>query len=145
MDGERVVVVPTGDAPPGYRILRTAYSVAPILFGADKFFHLMVDWDRYLAPVYRRRLPVSGHTFMDLVGVIEIVAGILVAVSPRIGGYVVTAWLWGIVINLLSIPGYFDIAARDLWLSFGALALARQSAGRGWLPRGSQRSTAGGS
>ncbi|MBI3973622.1 MAG: hypothetical protein HY332_20295 [Chloroflexi bacterium] len=111
----------------GYRILRLVYAVAPVLFGADKFFHLLVDWDKYLAPIIRRQLPVSGPTFMNVVGVIEIVAGILVALSPRIGGYVVAAWLWGIVINLLLIPGYFDVALRDLVISMGALALARSS------------------
>jgi uncharacterized membrane protein HdeD (DUF308 family) len=107
--------------------------VALILFGADKFFHLLVDWTKYLAPAVRQRLPVSGDSFMDAVGVLEIAAGLLVAVSPRYGGYVVAAWLWAIVVNLLLIPGYFDIALRDLALSCGAVALARMSPAR---PRG---------
>jgi hypothetical protein len=112
---------------PGYRILRLTYTIAPILLGADKFFHLLVDWDKYLAPMLRRGLPLSGHSLMNIVGGIEIVAGLLVWIAPRYGGYVVAAWLWAIVINLLVLRGYFDIAARDLVLSMGALALARMS------------------
>lgn len=83
-----------------------------------------MNWDRYLAPRIAGLLPVSSHTFMLAVGVIEIVAAVLVAVKPSIGGYVVAAWLWGIVVNLLLIPGYYDIALRDFGLSLGALALA---------------------
>ena len=112
---------------PGYGLLRTTYTVAPILLGADKFFHLLVDWDKYLAPALRRGLPLSGHSLMSVVGVIEILAGLLVWIAPRYGGYVVFAWLLGIVVNLLVLRGYFDIAARDLALSMGALALARMS------------------
>jgi hypothetical protein len=108
-----------------FRILHVGFVVAPILAGLDKFFEVLVDWDRYLAPVVPDVLPVSGHTFMLVVGVIEIAAGILVAVAPRIGGYVVAVWLWAIIVNLL-IPGdYFDVALRDFGLSLGALALAR--------------------
>ena len=110
--------------------MQVAYTVAPILFGLDKFFHLLVDWDKYLAPLIRRQLPVSGHAFMNVVGVVEIAAGTLVALAPRYGGYVVAAWLWAIVVNLLVLRGYFDIALRDLTLSAGALALARMSAAR---------------
>jgi hypothetical protein len=86
---------------------------------------VLVDWDRYLAPVVPDVLPVSGHTFMLVVGVIEIAAGILVAVAPRIGGYVVAVWLWAIIVNLLILGDYFDVALRDFGLSLGALALAR--------------------
>ena len=93
----------------------------------DKFFHLLVNWDQYLAPAAARLLPVSGHTFMQVVGVVEIAAGLLVAFRPRIGAYVVALWLWGIIANLLLIPGYFDIALRDFGLSLGALALGRLS------------------
>lgn len=110
-----------------YQILHVGFVVAPIIAGLDKFFHLLVNWDMYLAPVIARLSPIGGHGLMLLVGVIEIVAGILVAVKPRIGAYLVSAWLLGIVINLLIIPGYFDIALRDLGLSLGALALGRLS------------------
>jgi len=87
----------------------------------------LTNWDMYLAPVIARLSPIGGHGFMVAVGVIEIVAGLLVAFKPRIGAYVVTAWLVGIIINLLLIPGFFDIALRDLGLALGALALARLS------------------
>jgi uncharacterized membrane protein YphA (DoxX/SURF4 family) len=91
-----------------YQILRVGFVVAPIIAGLDKFSHLLVNWDMYLAPVIARLSPIGGHGLMLLVGVIEIVACILVAIKPRIGAYVVSAWLLGIVINLLIIPGYFD-------------------------------------
>jgi hypothetical protein len=108
-----------------FRILYVGFVVAPILAGLDKFFDVLVDWDRYLAPVVPDLLPVSGHTFMLVVGVVEIAAGILVAVAPRIGGYVVAVWLWVIIVNLLILGDYFDVALRDFGLSLGALALAR--------------------
>jgi hypothetical protein len=110
-----------------YAILLAGFAALPVLAGLDKFFHLLVNWDQYLAPLAERLLPVSGHTFMLAVGVIEIAAGLLVAFRPRIGAYVVALWLWGIIINLLLIPGYFDVALRDFGLSLGALALARLS------------------
>jgi hypothetical protein len=93
----------------------------------DKFFHFLVNWDQYLAPIATRFLPVSGHTFMLVVGVIEIAAAVLVAFRPRIGSYVVALWLLGIVVNLLLVPGFYDIALRDFGLALGALALARLS------------------
>lgn len=108
-------------------ILRSGFTVAPIVAGADKFFHWLVNWDQYLAPRIAQWLPVSGHAFMLLVGVIEIVAGLVVALRPRIGGYLVAAWLGGIIINLLLVPGYYDIALRDFGLMLGALALAHLS------------------
>ena|SRR6185369_15400748 len=108
-----------------YQILHIAFTVAPLVAGLDKFFHLLVNWDQYLAPVVARLLPFPGHTFMLLVGVIEIVAALLVWWKPRLGAYVVMAWLWGIIVNLLLIPGYYDVALRDFGLSLGALALAR--------------------
>ena len=108
-----------------YQVLHLAYTVAPIAAGADKFFHILVNWDMYLAPAVARMLPVPAHTFMLAVGVIEVVAGLLVAFAPRIGGWVVAAWLVGIIVNLLMIPGYFDIALRDFGLALGAIALAR--------------------
>ena len=98
-----------------------------MIAGLDKFFHLLVNWDQYLAPVVAQALPVSVHTFMLAVGIIEIAAGLLVAVRPRIGAYVVALWLWGIIANLLLVPGFYDIALRDFGLSLGALALARLS------------------
>src|SRR5881227_545711 len=102
-----------------YQILHLAFVVAPVIAGLDKFFHLLVNWDMYLAPVIARLSPIGGHGLMLLIGVIEIAAGILVALKPRIGAYVVSAWLLGIVINLLIIPGFFDIALRDFGLSLG--------------------------
>ena len=110
-----------------YLILYVGYAALPILAGLDKFLHLLVNWDLYLAPVVTRMLPVSGHAFMLAVGVIEIAAGLLVALRPRIGAYVVALWLWGIIVNLLLVPGFYDIALRDFGLSLGALALARLS------------------
>jgi hypothetical protein len=110
-----------------YRILHFGFTVAPILAGLDKFFHLLVDWDRYLPRVVNNLVGGHGHTLMLAVGVIEVVAGIGVALRPRIFSYVVVAWLWGIIINLLLIPGYYDVALRDFGLSLGALALARLS------------------
>ncbi len=112
-------------ATQAYRILHFAFVVAPLLAGLDKFTHLLCNWDQYLAPTVARLLPFSGHTFMQLVGVIEIVAALVVWFRPRFGGYLVAAWLCGIIVNLLLIPGYFDVALRDLGLALGALALAR--------------------
>ena len=113
-----------------YQILHVAFVIAPLLAGADKFFHFMVNWDQYLSPLAARMLPasVSAHTFMRAVGVVEIAAALIVAVAPAIGGWVVGLWLCGIVVNLLSIPAYFDIALRDFGLALGAFALARLAA-----------------
>jgi hypothetical protein len=108
-----------------YSILHVGFTVLPIVAGLDKFLHLLVNWDQYLAPVVTRVLPVDGHTFMLAVGVIEIVAGILVWIKPRLGAWVVAAWLWGIIVDLLLVPGYFDVALRDFGLSLGAITLAR--------------------
>ena len=110
-----------------YQILRIGFTVAPILAGLDKFAHLMVDWDKYLPATVNNMLGGHGHEFMLVVGVIEIVAGIGVFLKPKIFAYVVSAWLLLIIVNLLMIPGYFDIALRDLGLSLGALALGRLS------------------
>jgi len=107
-----------------FRILYVGFIVAPVLAGLDKFFNVLVDWEQYLAPVVTDVLPVSARTIMLAVGVVEIAAGVLVALRPRIGGYVVAVWLWAIIVNLLVAGDYFDIALRDLGLSFGALALA---------------------
>jgi hypothetical protein len=108
-----------------YQILHFAFVVAPLLAGADKFFHFLVNWDQYLSPLVTRTLPISAHAFMQAVGIIEIVAALLVALMPAIGGWIVGVWLLGIVVNLLTIPAYFDIALRDFGLALGAFALAR--------------------
>ncbi len=106
-------------------LLRVGFTVAPILFGADKFANLMVNWEKYLAPWIRDLSPFSASGTMHVVGVIEIVAGAAVALKPRYGAYVVAAWLGGIVVNLLTYSGYYDIALRDFGLTLGALTLAR--------------------
>jgi hypothetical protein len=111
-----------------YRILHVGFTAAPILAGLDKFFHLLVDWDKYLPSVVNNLVGGHGHELMLAVGVIEVVAGVGVALKPRIFSYVVAAWLAGIILNLLLIPGYFDVALRDFGLFLGALALGRLSA-----------------
>lgn len=111
-----------------YQILHFAFTVAPIIAGVDKFLHLLVDWDKYLPPVVNNMVGGNGHTLMLAVGVVEIVAGLGVFFKPKIFAYVVAAWLLLIIVNLLMIPGYFDIALRDLGLLLGALALGRLSA-----------------
>ena len=108
-----------------FALLRTAFTVAPIVFGLDKFFNLLTDWQGYLAPLVDRLVPGTGHQAMLVVGVVEIVAGVLVAVRPQLGGYVVAAWLAGIIMNLLLIPGFYDVALRDFGLLLAALALAQ--------------------
>ncbi|MEU3888967.1 hypothetical protein [Streptomyces sp. NPDC029041] len=113
---------------PGYQafaILRTGFTVAPILFGLDKFANLLVDWPTYLAPWIDDIVPGSAQAAMYAVGVIEIVAGLVVALAPRFGGWLVAGWLAGIIVNLLTIPGFYDIALRDFGLLLGAVALAR--------------------
>ena len=117
-----------------YQILHAGFTIAPIIAGADKFLHLLVNWDQYLAPMVTRIVPVGAHTFMLAVGVIEVIAGLLVAFKPKIGAYIVAAWLMGIVINLLLHPASYDgagwgldVALRDFGLALGALALARLS------------------
>ncbi len=107
-----------------FAILRFGFTVAPIIAGIDKFLHLLVDWDKYLAP-WVAHIVRDGHAFMLVVGVVEIIAGLIVAFKPRWGGYIVALWLLGIIVNLVTYPGYFDIALRDLGLLLGALALAR--------------------
>jgi uncharacterized membrane protein YphA (DoxX/SURF4 family) len=110
-----------------YQILHLAFVVAPVVAGLDKFFHLLVNWDQYLPPFVNNLLGGYGHELMLAAGVIEIVAGIGVALKPKIFAYVVAAWLMLLVVNLLMIPGYFDVALRDFGLALGALALARLS------------------
>jgi uncharacterized membrane protein YphA (DoxX/SURF4 family) len=106
-------------------ILRAAFTVAPIVFGLDKFTNVLVDWSIYLAPWVNDILPGSADDFMYVVGIVEIAAGLLVAFKPSIGGLVVAAWLGGIIVNLLTFSGYYDIALRDFGLLLGALSLSR--------------------
>ena len=114
---------PTAQA---FLLLRVAFTVAPILFGLDKFAGVLTDdWAKYLAPQFNALLPGTAHTGMYLVGAVEVVAGIVVAVAPRFGGVLVAAWLAGIIVNLLLVGGYGDIALRDFGLLAGALALSR--------------------
>lgn len=115
-----------------YSLLLFGFVAAPILAGLDKFFHLMVDWDKYVAPFVDALLGGYGSQFMMVAGVVEIVAGIGMWVRPRLFSYIVAAWLGGIILNLLLIPGFFDVALRDLGLLLGALALGRLS---GALPQ----------
>lgn len=110
-----------------YQILRLGFIVAPLLAGLDKFFNLLVNWEQYIPPFVNKLIGGHGHELMLVVGVIEIIAGIGVALKPRVFAYVVSAWLLLIVANLLMIPGYFDVALRDFGLALGALALARLS------------------
>ena len=108
-----------------FTLLRVGFAVAPILFGLDKFLNWLVDWRIYLAPQIDDLVPGSAHQAMLAVGVIEIIAGIVVAVRPKFGGYLVAAWLAGIIVNLLIAADFYDIALRDFGLLLGALALAR--------------------
>lgn len=118
-----------------FLLLRIGFTVAPILFGIDKFFDWMVDWPIYLAPEFNDLIPGDAHEAMLAVGVIEILAGLVVAVAPRFGGYLVAAWLAGIITNLLLIGDFYDIALRDFGLLLAALTLARLAAVyEPWIP-----------
>lgn len=119
--------VTTGPGYQAFLILRTGFTVAPIVAGLDKFFNLLVNWEQYLPGFVNNLTGGHGRQMMLAVGVIEILAGLGVAFKPRIFAYVVSAWLLLIVVNLLLIPAYFDVALRDFGLSLGALALARLS------------------
>lgn len=117
-----------GPAYQAYRILYAAFIAAPLIAGIDKFFNSLVTWDMYLAPQVGRLLGDYNHAFMQIVGLVEIAAGIGVALRPRWFGYVVSAWLGAIVLNLLMAGTFFDIALRDFGLGLAALALARLAA-----------------
>jgi hypothetical protein len=108
-----------------YHILHWGFVAAPVIAGLDKFADLLTNWDAYLAPQLQHMLGSSTHAFMMVVGAIEIAAGLLVALKPRIGAYVVAAWLVGIIVNLVMGVHYFDVALRDFGLCLGALALGR--------------------
>jgi uncharacterized membrane protein YphA (DoxX/SURF4 family) len=117
---------------PGYQaflILRIGFTIAPIVAGLDKFANILGDWSKYLAPVIPKTVGLSPEIFMRGVGVIEIVAGVLVATLPRYAAYVVAAWLAAIIVNLLILGEYFDVALRDLGLMLGAIALGRLAQG----------------
>lgn len=113
------------EAHQAFLILRFGFTVAPIIAGLDKFLRLLTDWDKYLAPFIPNTLGIQPHTFMMAVGVIEIVAGLIVVFAPRIGGWLVAVWLAGIIISLVAVGGYLDIALRDLGLLLGAVSLTR--------------------
>lgn len=123
-----------------FLLLRTIFAVAPVLFGLDKFLGLLTDWPQYLAPQVDAVIPGTAQQAMLAVGVVEIVAGLLVAVLPRIGGYVVAAWLAGIIVNLLLLGDYYDVALRDVGLLVAALALARLAGGFGRRGAGARAS-----
>ncbi|MFI7545682.1 hypothetical protein [Actinoplanes sp. NPDC049599] len=114
-----------GPAQQAFLLLRTVFTVAPILFGLDKFANLLTDWPGYLAPFVDRLAPGTAPQAMYVVGVVEIAAGLLVAIRPKYGAVVVAAWLAGIIVNLLILGDYYDVALRDFGLLVGALALWR--------------------
>lgn len=118
-----------------YAVLRTAFVLAPIVFGLDKFTNILVHWEQYLAPVLSQPLPVTPQQAMYAVGVIEVVAGVLVAFHPRLGALVVAIWLGGIILNLVLLPGFYDVALRDFGLLVGALALGRLAEGQRMMRR----------
>lgn len=120
--GERLRSDPAYQA---FWALRIGFTVLPIVFGLDKFFNVLVDWEIYLAHWINNILPGNASAGMHIVGVIEILAGIAVALKPRYAAYVVAAWLGGIIIDLLTYSGYYDIALRDFGLMLAALTLAR--------------------
>ena len=113
-----------------FLLLRTIFTVAPIVFGIDKFTNLLTDWTHYLAPLATDIIPVSPQVFMYAVGIVEIIAGILVALRPKSGSLVVCLWLLGIIANLILLPGFFDVALRDFGLFVAALALNRLALAR---------------
>ena len=119
------------DAPAqAFMLLRIAFTVAPILFGIDKFAGILTDdWTRYLAPEFNDLIPGTASDAMHIVGIVEIAAGLTVAVAPRFGGLLVAGWLGGIIVSLLLVGGYGDIALRDFGLLLGALTLARLASG----------------
>src|SRR5918997_2617810 len=117
----------SGHAYQAFLLLRTVFTVAPIVFGLDKITNLLADWPAYLAPWIDGLVPGTAQQAMYAVGVVEVLAGVVVAVAPRFGGWLVAAWLGGIILNLVTVPGYYDVALRDFGLLVGAVALARLS------------------
>lgn len=108
-----------------FLLLRTAFTVAPVVFGLDKFTNLLTDWTMYLAPLVTDVVPLPAQTIMYVVGVVEIAAGLAVALAPRFGSLLVAAWLLGIIVNLVILGAFYDVALRDAGLLAGALALNR--------------------
>ena len=126
IQGERVTTRSRSDpAHQAFRMLHLAFVVAPTIAGLDKFFHMLVNWDKYLAPQIAELSPWGGHTLMLIVGAVEVAAGLLVALKPKVGGVVVGLWLLGIIANLVLLGSYWDVALRDLGLALGAFALSR--------------------
>ncbi len=123
--GPDLELLKTDPAYQSFTLLGIGFTVLPIVMGADKFANVLVNWEQYLAPWIRNVSPLSATHTMHIVGVIEIIAGVAVALKPRYAAYIVAAWLAGIVINLLSYPGFYDVALRDIGLMLGALTLAR--------------------
>lgn len=107
--------------------LKFTYGIVPIVAGADKFTNLLTNWPDYLNPAWADILPFSGNTFMMLVGIIEIIAGALVFVRPKIGAYVVSAWLVVIALSLIASGNFLDVAVRDIVMAIGAFSLAQLS------------------
>ena len=110
---------------PTINLLKLTFGIVPIVAGFDKFTNLLTNWEKYIHPGIAGMLPFSPHTFMMIVGVIEIIAGVMVLVKPAIGGYIVAAWLAVIALTLLASGNYLDIAVRDLVMAIGAFSLAR--------------------
>ncbi|HLM06806.1 MAG TPA: DoxX family membrane protein [Blastococcus sp.] len=111
-----------------FLLLRTVFTIAPIAFGLDKFANVLTDWPSYLAPWIDDLVPGTAQQAMYAVGVVEVIAGLVVAVAPRYGAWLVAAWLGGIIVNLLTIPAFYDVALRDFGLLVAAVALARLAA-----------------
>lgn len=132
MKSSPAISTPAGQLAPApvrqaFLLLRTVFTVAPVIFGLDKFTNLLTDWTMYLAPAVTNVVPLPAQTIMYVVGVVEIVAGLTVALKPRFGSLLVAAWLFGIILNLLVLGSFFDVALRDFGLLVGALALNRLS------------------
>ncbi|HLM23374.1 MAG TPA: hypothetical protein VK390_17855 [Propionibacteriaceae bacterium] len=119
-----------------FMLLRTAFTVAPIAFGVDKASNLLIDWQRYLSPTIDQLVPGTANQLMLAVGLVEVIAGVLVGLRPQLGAYLVAGWLAGIILNLLLIPGFYDVALRDFGLLVAALALARLAQAFRTQPRG---------
>jgi hypothetical protein len=120
-------------------LLRTVFTIAPIAFGLDKFFNVLVDWTVYLAPWINDIVPGDAQAAMYIVGVVEIAAGFLVALAPRLGAFVVAAWLLGIIVNLLTLGDFYDVALRDFGLFVAALSLGLLANARHTAERASER------
>lgn len=127
----RTPLIGTTGADRAYFLLRSVFVIAPIAFGLDKFAQILTDWDHYLAPWINDIVPGDAHQAMMIVGVIEVVAGLVVAITPRYGALLVAAWLAGIIVNLVTMGEYYDVALRDFGLFVGALALAVLALDRG--------------